>query len=267
MPSLTGDNHSADYYEACGEGAPIVFIHGSFASTSTWKKLVAELAKDHLCISIKLPGHSGMPDPEDFAEPTLETEFAVIEAAIAELTDQPVHLVGHSYGGVVALALAMKGSVAIERVTLFEPVAVSVLVAAGEGDANQQLQAFLQGYREAARAGEMHACARVIDFWGGEGSFAALPAALQDGMVPYTDNNLRHWQLCLGQRYTMADYGQLTLPVALVCGGDSNTIAQTISRQLHQHLPNSRYQEIVGASHFMVTTHAQACLSHIRATA
>jgi len=87
------------YYEQQGSGSPIIFIHGSYATTSTWKKIVQQLANTHHCISIKLPGHSGMPDPDDFSAPNINTELHIIESVVTKLTNQPIHLIGHSFGG------------------------------------------------------------------------------------------------------------------------------------------------------------------------
>ncbi len=249
------------YYDVYGSGSPIVFIHGSYASTSTWKKMIATLSKKYMCITIKLPGHCGTPDPDDFAAPSLETEFNVIEDAIRQLTDEPVHLVGHSYGGVVALALAMKGSVALRHLTLFEPVAVAVLAESGEEAAALALNQFLKGYRDAVSHDEPYACRGVIDFWGGTGSFDSMPEALRDGMVPFTANNIRHWDLCQSTIRPMDDYHCLAVLTTVICGGNSNPIAQIIAKQLHAHIPNSCFTSIADASHFMVTTHAEACLA------
>ncbi|PSU50525.1 alpha/beta hydrolase [Photobacterium frigidiphilum] len=249
------------HYDVYGSGSPIVFIHGSFASTSTWKKMIATLSREHLCIAIKLPGHCGTPDPDDFAAPSMEPEFSVIEDAIGQLTNEPVHLVGHSFGGVVALALTMKGSVTLRHLTLFEPVAVAVLAESGEEKAHLALNQFVSDYRDAVTNNKPYACGKVIDFWGGAGSFDSMPEALRDGMVPFTANNIRHWDLCQSCVRPMSDYQSLATPTTVVCGGNSNPIAQTIAKQLHAHIPNSTLTFIEGASHFMVTTHAKACLA------
>src|SRR3990167_7171076 len=89
----------SDHYQLTGSGSPIVFVHGSYATTSTWKKMIEQLSARHTCIAIKLPGHCGTPDPQDFEAPTIETELSLIEDVVRSLTDEPIHLVGHSYGG------------------------------------------------------------------------------------------------------------------------------------------------------------------------
>jgi len=164
-----------DYYEVEGSGSPIVFIHGSFANTSSWKSMVSQLSVNHHCILIKLPGHCGTPDPDDFAHPTVETELAIVEQVVSLLTDQPIHLVGHSYGGVVALAQALKGNLNLSQVTLFEPVASGVLDHMADVDMSVSVRQFWDKYSYAVSEKTPYACGQVIDFWCGGGTFESLP--------------------------------------------------------------------------------------------
>ena len=90
-----------NFYEQQGNGTPIVFIHGSYATTSTWKKMIERLAVNHRCISIKLPGHGGTPEPEDFSEPTIETELKILSQVVNEVANEPVHLVSKCLENVV----------------------------------------------------------------------------------------------------------------------------------------------------------------------
>ena len=61
-----------------GAGEPIVFVHGSYATPSAWKKLMESLAPTHHCIAVRLPGHGGMPDPQDFEAPSISRIAAKI---------------------------------------------------------------------------------------------------------------------------------------------------------------------------------------------
>jgi pimeloyl-ACP methyl ester carboxylesterase len=244
-----------------GTGHPIVFVHGSYATTSTWKKLIERLAPTHHCIAIKLPGHGGMPDPQDFDAPDIETELALIEAAVRERTDRPIHLVGHSYGGVVALVQALKGSLPLAELTLFEPVATWVLDAVGDQPMEAEVQAFLGRYRRDAALGLPDVCGQVIDFWGGAHDFAGLPPHIQAAMGTMVANNLRHWDICTSAQHTSADLARLAVPTRLVCGTRSNRVAHAIVDHLHRLLPHSRRFEIEGASHGLVASHADACLA------
>lgn len=251
-------------FEQCGSGSPIVFIHGSFASTSTWKKMIDQLSASHHCISIKLPGHCGTPDPDDFSNPSIETELSMIERVVRELTDEPVHLVGHSYGGVVALALALKGSLTLSRVTLYEPVAVWVLDAVNDVAMTDSVQRFLEQYRNDVSSGAPFACGQVINFWGGDGAFEPLPDFIKNSMDLLVSNNIRHWDICTAPTNNRDDLNNFAIPTSLVCGSKSNPVAHAITDHLTREIPLSEKHVIEGASHFLVTSHADECLSVIQ---
>ena len=248
------------YFEQRGSGEPIVFIHGSYATTSTWKKIIEALAVDHLCLSIKLPGHCGTPDPIDFANPNIETELKIIEQAIRRTTDRPVHLVGHSYGGVVALALALKGSITLKQLTLFEPVAVWVLRTMNDAAMYSRVEEFLSTYRKHAALNLPNTCGEVIDFWGNGNHFASFPARMKSDMALLLQNNLRHWDICTQSAFTRRNLNELSCPTHLVGGSNSNPVAQAIADYLVEEIPNSRKTTIEGATHFMVTSHAEDCI-------
>lgn len=245
-----------NYYSEQGSGPPIVFIHGSYATTSTWKKMVEQLAVSNRCISIKLPGHCGTPDPEDFSNPTIETELEVIEIVVNSLTEEPIHLVGHSFGGVIALAQALKGNLKISQLSLFEPVAVSVLDKKGSAI----VQKFLAKYRHDVSENVPFACGQVINFWGGDGTFESLPDVIKEGMEPLVANNIRHWDSEAVMDYKLVDLQKISIPTRLICGAKSNSVAHAICDHLNNQIPHSKKYIIEGASHFLVTSHAYECL-------
>ncbi|WP_163930790.1 alpha/beta fold hydrolase [Paraferrimonas sp. SM1919] len=247
-------------FEEYGTGPTIVFIHGSFATTSTWKRMVAQLSQSHHCICIKLPGHGGLADPTDFDKPTVETELRLIEQIIAAKTTGPIQLVGHSYGGVVALALALKGTVTITQMTLFEPVCTWVFNAVDDQLMHNHVEHFVKEYKHAAANDKPDVCGDVIDFWGGTNSYAPLPDFVKEIMNKGVNNNLRHWQICSNSQYCQNDLNRLMTPTQLVCGSGSNQVAKAIVKHLRQQLPISQLDIIEGASHFLVTSHADQCL-------
>ncbi|WP_295898703.1 alpha/beta fold hydrolase [uncultured Vibrio sp.] len=248
------------YYEQQGTGSPIVFIHGSFASTSTWKRMVEQLSDRFHCILIKLPGHCGMPDPLDFDSPTIDTELNIIHNVVSSLTAEPVHLVGHSVGASIALAQALRGNLPIKKLTLFEPVSIWVLRQANELTMTKKVDDFLLQYRQDANNEAPYVCGQVIDFWAGNGAFETLPEPIKNSMRPLVKNNLRHWDIDLAITHSLAELKQCQVPINLVCGNQSNPVANAVCEQLNTHLPNSQKHVIDGASHFLVTSHVNECL-------
>ncbi len=238
---------------------PNVFVHGSFANSQSWKKIRKLLGEQVISYAVDLPGHGKCPKPDDYDDPHISTEFASIRAQLdGKLKwEDGIHLIGHSYGGVVALGAAMTGALPVKRLTLFEPVDVSVLPIFGETDAVQQIEKFVDGYLTAYGNGADNVFSMVIDFWGGSGSYERLPPHIVEQMIPMTRDNIRHWHMCKENGKAIEEYQTLNIPITLVHGSESNDVARAICSSLHRNLPNSALHIINGASHFMITSHAE----------
>jgi pimeloyl-ACP methyl ester carboxylesterase len=97
------------YYEETGKGSPILLIHGFGASTFTWRHIAPELAKTHRVIAVDLKGFGQSDKPFD-------SRYSVFDQAalLAQLIeDKDLHnltLVGHSFGGGIALLLALEAN-------------------------------------------------------------------------------------------------------------------------------------------------------------
>src|SRR5512143_397027 len=88
-----------------GPSALAVLLHSSASSGSQWKSLTGWLAPSLHVMTPDLPGYgtaAGLDDGEDDVLADAGPVIALIEQAGAA-----AHLVGHSYGGVIALAIAM----------------------------------------------------------------------------------------------------------------------------------------------------------------
>ena len=94
------------YYEVQGSGDPMVILHGGFATVDTFREFTPLLSEQHRTFSPERRGHGRMPDPagpityEIMADDTI----AFIDAIAAG----PVHLVGWSDGGNVAMIVAVR---------------------------------------------------------------------------------------------------------------------------------------------------------------
>lgn len=114
------------YYQDVGQGPPILLIHGFGASTYTWQKIIPDLALDHRVIAVDLKGFGRSDKPFDdhysaFDQAKLLTQF-IKQKNLHNLT-----IVGHSFGGGVALALALEANSQLKgrlsRLVLMDTVA------------------------------------------------------------------------------------------------------------------------------------------------
>jgi len=109
-----------------GKGKPIVFIHGLGASSYTWHKIAPELSKTNRVIAIDLKGFGQSDKPLD-ERYSIFDQAKLVEDFLSRSGLRGVTLVGHSYGGGIALAVALNqmdaGKRQIEKLVLIDSVA------------------------------------------------------------------------------------------------------------------------------------------------
>lgn len=109
------------YYEDQGEGAPILLLHGLGESTFTWHEIAPRLAERHRVIALDLKGFGRSDKPADEAYGA-EDQAALVAAFLIAQDLDAVTLVGHSFGGTVALRTALadgiRGTTRIRRIAV-----------------------------------------------------------------------------------------------------------------------------------------------------
>lgn len=94
------------FYEQKGQGAPVLLIHGFGASTFTWRYIAPALAADHKVIAVDLKGFGQSDKPFD-ARYSVFDQAALLKQLIVDNDLRDLTLVGHSFGGGIALVLAL----------------------------------------------------------------------------------------------------------------------------------------------------------------
>jgi pimeloyl-ACP methyl ester carboxylesterase len=114
--------------ERFGTGPPIVLVHGSVGGgEATWREQ-RPLAERWTLVIPDRPGFGAGP-------PVERVDFEVDAPLVAELLGDGVHLVGHSYGGVVCLLAAARRPEAVRSLTVIEPPAFGIATGNAAADA------------------------------------------------------------------------------------------------------------------------------------
>lgn len=98
------------HVQIAGKGPVLLLLHGTGASTHSWRDLLPLLARDYRVIAPDLPGHgfTEAPDPDQLSLPGMARRLA---ALVAELGENPVDAVGHSAGCALLIRMALDGSI------------------------------------------------------------------------------------------------------------------------------------------------------------
>jgi pimeloyl-ACP methyl ester carboxylesterase len=114
------------YYEEQGKGSPLLLIHGFGASTYTWRFVAPELAKTHRVIAVDLKGFGQSDKPFDDRYSIFD-QAELLAQLIEEKDLRNLTLVGHSFGGGVALLLALQANKRLDgritRLVLLDSIA------------------------------------------------------------------------------------------------------------------------------------------------
>src|SRR5205807_4577094 len=105
-----------------GAGRPVVLIHGNPGSCQDWSRLYGPISSQYRAIAFDRPGHghSQRPNHRDI---TVEVQAEMLHAALTELNiEQPI-VVGHSWGGALALAYALNFPDDLSGAVLLAPAA------------------------------------------------------------------------------------------------------------------------------------------------
>lgn len=251
MPVADRAGHPA-FWQVFGAGSrPAVAIHCSLASSNAWAGVGDHLADRVAMTAFDLPGHGRS------AAWTGEGDYLDLAVRIAaSFIERPVDLIGHSFGAVVALRLAIAASEAVRTLTLVEPV----LFAAVRGSrAWAENLAMMDRCRVAMAAGERDRAAEIFtDVWGSGIAWSDLPERERDAI------SQRIHLVEAGTPALYADSGRilvegalesLAMPVLIIRGDRSPGIIAEIAEAMAARMPDAGVATVPGAAHMLPITH------------
>jgi len=244
------------FVREAGASPAVLCLHCNASSSSQWRPLMDRLSPDFHVLATDAydAGESPRWPWPDYIR--LEDEVALLEPVLAK-TSGKVMLVGHSYGAAVAIKLALTHRDRVAALALYEPTLFSLVEK--EQPRPNDIEGIRRAIIEAGLAldfGDPQSAARVfIDYWGGEGSFDAMPPARQAPIVKAIVN-IRRWGHALTLEPTpIRALHTLTMPVLLMVGDQTRAPAKAVAELLMRELPKPGLRVFEGAGHMGPVTH------------
>jgi len=243
-------------YEESGQGPTVVLVPGSCSTGAAWRSIVAQWQNGFRCVTTSLLGYGGTVERRTALDADIAHEAEVLEAVIRRAAC-PVHLVGHSFGGLSALAVALRKRVRLLSLTIAEAPAPEILRTMGEYRAYLAFRKMTEAYFRAFQDGDPTAIEQMIDFYGGTGTFSSWPPRVREYAAQTTPVNLLDWASAYDFELTPALLATVDVPTLVLWGEASHPAAKRANELLGECIPNAMVASIAGAAHFMISTHAE----------
>ena len=179
--------------------------------------------------------------------------------ALIDAADRSVHLVAHSYGGGVALHVALARPDRIASLTIYEPSAFHLLKQFGDRGAAAlaEIEAVAIATRKGVVSGDYRgAAASFVDYWSGAGTWNGLDPAVQRALVAWTPKAPLDFAALMEEPTLASAYARLRFPILIMRGEHAPAPTRLISETLPSLMPDARFAVIAGAGHMGPLTHA-----------
>lgn len=237
----------------------VVALHSSLSSGRQWTRLGEALGDGYRLMAPDLSGygrHLGRP----IMPVTLADEVALLAEQLWE-ADGPIHLVGHSYGGAVALKMATSEPWArrIRSLTLIEPVLPTLLRDSASDRRLHDVFAELGRHVNVDLWNGMYmeALDRFVAFWNGSGQQEELSGEARLRMIEHIEKVAFDFTAIFGEENVASAASSLRVPTLLMSGGLSPYMTQRIVARLASLIPGAEARHITTAGHMLPITHAK----------
>ena len=241
-------------YYVEGTGAPVVFVHGAVGDLRFWEPQRTAFSKGHRFVAYSLRYHGRVPWSDEGKQYSTETHAADLAAFITALKAGPVHLVGLSYGGLLAAMVATKEPQLVRTLTLAEPALFSLLAEFPDG--KPALEQWSQGalpMTAALKSGDaLGATKLLVALVTGESpdNFEKMPAAFREILI----DNARTLPLLFAAPMASVSCDALRsvkVPTLIVRGQRTPELFVKTNELAGRCIAGNRQEVVSGASHAM----------------
>lgn len=244
------------HVDDAGEGEVVVLLHSSGMSGAQWRRTAEPLSRGGLRTVVPDLLGSGRSTPWPEGEPfRFELDVEIVDRLLQQI-GRPVHLVGHSYGGHIALCAARRAPARVRSLALYDPVSFGVLDLEGDADAFAEMSKLERGFgaSEAEHAAWLQG---FVEYWGDAEAWSRLREAARAEMIRVG------WLVYAGARSLVADrtgidaYRSLSAKTLLVTGERSPIAARRVVARLGEAISGARVERLAGAGHMGPLTHLE----------
>ena len=249
--------HSTVDFLETGQGPLVVLVHSSVAGARQWRRLMTDLESRFRSRAVNLYGYGGTPPWPNERRQTLSDQAMLLEQIIPD-DARAITIIGHSFGGSVAMKAALRFGPRVSRLVLFEPNPFYLLRLHGRLDAFAEVVALRDWVKRYGTLGDWAAVAeRFADYWNGPGSWESMPAERRAAFANATKPVFFEWDTAM-EETTTPTLTQLatSLPARtlLITAANTQRPLREIAELLREACPHWSFEQVPDGGHMAPLT-------------
>jgi pimeloyl-ACP methyl ester carboxylesterase len=244
----------ADFLEA-GSGPLVMLVHSSVCGARQWRRLMDDLKGDFRVRAVNLYGYGKTPPWSADRPQSLDDQARLVETALPTGAET-FFLVGHCFGGSVAMKLAACLPGRVTRLVLLETNPFYLLKQDAHAAAFAEAMDLRNCIKTFGARGEWATAAeRFANYWSGAGSWENMSTEARNTFCEALKPNYFEWDAVMNET-TPAEQWAGLLPRFTLLASDPGTVSpiRDITTILRRACPGWAYEEIAGAGHMAPLT-------------
>ena len=253
MPVLEKGSLRIDYTDD-GHGPAVILIHSSVSGNRQWRALGEALAGRYRVLAINLHGYGETTPWPGTTRQSLYAQAQLVLALCGEVSGQ-VHLVGHSFGGAVALKAASLLGPRAGRLVLLEPNPFHLLRQAGRTQAYLEARALRDHVQCYGALGDWTKVAeRFADYWLGDGAWDAMPEKRRAAFAEALPPNIHEWDAVMEEQTPMEEWKLIPARTLVVSDRSTRLPVREIVELFTRFCPHWTFQHVAEGGHMAPLT-------------
>lgn len=244
-------------YVDVGSGPPVILVHGSMSDYREWSAQMEALAKDHRVIAYSRRYHWPNSPPGKDADASVARQAEDLAAILKSLKLVPATIVGHSYGGTIALSLAVQHPELVRTLVLLDTGVSGVLANTPESDTvRKERQAVQEELKQAFASGDAERIVKTVLARVAPGEFENASAEIRSVYMV----NVPAFRLDFtSPRATFGceDLQRIAAPALVLSGGRSPVGFQQEATRVAGCLKNAKILRFPEGTHHMQLDHSR----------
>lgn len=243
-----------DFIEV-GQGRRIILIHSSVAGAKQWRSLMNILSDRFHLIAINMFGYGKTTAWSDDEVQTLADQAELVSPFLPK-NGEAIFIVGHSFGGSVAMKTATLFREQVNRLVLIEPNPFYLLAQHERSEAYEEVANMRDVIKSCGQTKSWDLAAEVFaNYWTGEGSWDAMPEDRRSKFAAALKPNFHEWDAVMNETTSIAEW-KVSLPedTTVISAADTVRSIREICQIFEDNIPKWKHVQIKRGGHMAALT-------------